>query len=419
VNVRGNFIYNRSLVGRLAGIETGERFAQSRVLQAQRRLYASRLFDRVYVNVSPGRANDSLIMDRPRESLDVRVDVSELPPRSLGLGAGVQLLPWRVLLAPEWEHLNVLGIGHSFSVGVSYSPVLSRNLLRDYRLNLNLAYRIPYLTRWEVNLATQPFVNWEYQLGRYELEYGAENGMSHDFSSNLSMTLANRLRRVQNSDTSATAAELPVQAITNALSVALAYDTRNDLFYPVRGGYLRPSVEVAGGWLGGSNDFYRFSCEIRYFRRFLLNHVLALRALTGAVVPYGVSHVVPYYEEFYLGGANSLRGYGEKAIGPVVTATDSHHYGDVLLNANAELRSPLVPINTSIVKGLGGALFLDGGNVFGSGGNYAFGKLQFAAGGGLRLNTPIGPVRLDYGKRLTEPTPGDWGRIYFGILNLF
>jgi outer membrane protein assembly complex protein YaeT len=420
LQVRGNRQVSHSLIRRYTGIRPGERFAQSRLVTAQHRLYTSRLFERIYLTVLPADTADTTsahVLSRATDSLDVRVDISELSPRSIGFGVGLQLPPWRGLVSAEWEHLNVANEGHNFRASADYSPVASREFLRDYIVNLNLLYRIPYVTRWAVNFSTQPFGKWTAEKGLRQLEFGAETGMSHDFSPALTAGLLNRLRRVVLLDSVPTGT-VPIRAITNSLSANLTWDTRNDVFNPTSGDYLAPKIEVAGGFLAGDNNFYRATLEGRIFRRLFFNHVIALRALGGYVLPYGHSNLVPYFEEFYLGGSNSLRGYDEKSVGPVI-ASDSNHYGDVMVNTNLELRSPYATLHNSLVRGLGGVVFLDGGMVRSRTEPSVWDKYQFAVGAGIRLNTVIGPVRLDYGRRLTDRPAKDWGKIHFAILNLF
>jgi outer membrane protein assembly factor BamA len=284
-------------------------------------------------------------------------------------------------------------------------------------LNLDLLYRIPYVTRWAVNFSTKPFGKWTAQTHLRQLEFGAETGMSHDFSPTLSAALLNRLRRVMLFD-SVPPGFVPIRAITNSLSASLTWDARNDLFNSASGFYIAPTVEQAGGFLAGDNNFYRATLDGRFFQRLFFNHVLALRAMGGYVTPFGHSNLVPYYEQFYLGGTNSLRGYDERSIGPVI-ASDSNHYGDVLVNTNVELRSPYASLHNSVFRGLGGVIFLDGGMVRSRTEPSVWDRYQFATGAGIRLNTVIGPVRLDYGRRLTNRPARDWGKIHFAILNLF
>ncbi len=418
LQVRGNRQIKRTLIRRYTGIRHGARFSQTQLVTAQHRLYGSRLFERVYLTVMPADSADTVtahVLQRATDSLDVRVDIVELSPRSVGFGIGLQLPPWRGLLSAEWEHLNVAGEGHDFRIAGDYSPVAGREFLHDYLADFDVTYRIPYVTRWAINFATHPYGKWTAEKQLRQLELGAETGMSHDFLPTLTASLLNRLHRVVRYDT----VVAPVSAITNLLGASLTWDTRNDLFNPASGFYLAPTLEVAGGVLGGSNSFYRARLETRFFRRLLFGHILALRAIGGYVLPYGRSNYVPEYEEFYLGGTNSVRGYNEKSIGPVIDPADSSRYGDVMLNTNVELRSPFLLLHNSVAKGLGAVIFQDGGLVRSRTGVSIWNRYQLAVGVGIRLNTVIGPIRLDYGKRLTAPPKGDWGKIHFAILNLF
>lgn len=423
ITVRGNISVSRQLIDRYISFRRGERYSQRKIIAAQRRLQASRLFDRVYVKVARSGSGDSLVRPTAEvlvDSVDIRIDVSEIPARGIGFGLGLQLLPWRGLVTGEWENLNVFSRGHNLKMEISYSPLLGSSLFRDYRLEGNGTYRIPFATGWAVNLMAKPFAKWESKSGRYNLSYGAESGASHDFTPNLNLALTNRLNWIAAGGTNIIHDQTTIRGITNSLGAVLTYDTRNDLFVPSRGIYLRPALEVAGGVLGGNNRFYRLVLESRGFQRVLFNHILGLRAMLGAVLPYGGITTVPYYEQFYLGGANSLRGYDEKSIGPnLVVMPDTQHYGWTVINTNIEFRSPSLLLQHSVVKGIGGVIFLDGGTIFGNESGFQLPGYEIALGGGLRINTPIGPLRLDYGRKLLNPPPGYWGRVYLGLLNMF
>jgi outer membrane protein assembly factor BamA len=168
---------------------------------------------------------------------------------------------------------------------------------------------------------------------------------------------------------------------------------------------------VAGGLLGGTNDFYRVGGEARAFRALPLGAVLAVRGMVGFTFPYGRTQLAPYYEVFAIGGRNCLRGYPDRSLGP----DDAPHggkYGPVIGNASFELRGPYFLNWVAVVA------FTDCGEVVGRSG-FSLSKLEYSAGGGIRVRTPIGPVRLDWGKRLKAPPAGDMGRVYFGILHAF
>lgn len=388
VRVRGNRTVRGATILRTLEIRPGEVFSCRRLEEAQRRVYAMKIFPRVLFYV----VRDSFALD----SVLVRFDVMEGAQQGVALGAGVETPPTRVLFSIEWEHNNVMNWGQWVIARVEVSPDLSGN----YRSGFDLTWRVPYLLRTRVDFQTHPFFYYERFDSSRRREYGIENGMQKDLAPQLRMGLFNRLRLV--ADTSS--------RVTNSLALSLIYDSRNNFFDPSQGLYFQPGLEGAGGPLRGDNDFVRGVADFRWYQALGLGFVFALRGLAGRVMPYGRSTAVPYYEEFSLGGKNNLRGYPDRALGPD-TASGSR-YGPVILNASAEVRGPY------LLRWVGVVGFVDVGQVAGQN-DLKLRGFEAGAGLGLRVPTPVGPLRLDWGKRLKQTPAGDWGRIYFGVLHAF
>ena len=191
---------------------------------------------------------------------------------------------------------------------------------------------------------------------------------------------------------------------TSSLELGVVKDTRDSILAPTRGYRNSFSAEVAGGILGGDRDFIKYvgetSWHFRTFERWP-NLILNLRLKGGWVGEYGETEYVPIYERFYLGGAHSVRGYAHRDIGP----KDEKGYpigGEVFLQFNAEYTYP-------IVRNIKGAVFFDSGGVWEDTGDIDSRDLESGVGIGLRLNLPIGPIRLDYGWALDR---GE-GRVHF------
>jgi outer membrane protein assembly factor BamA len=110
-------------------------------------------------------------------------------------------------------------------------------------------------------------------------------------------------------------------------------------------------------------QFVKLSAEYRESFTLTRSLQLATRFRTGILYAYGNSDQAPYSEQFYVGGANSIRAYTVRSIGPGSYHTDDSQYsyldqtGDFKLEANVELRFPLY-------GSLNGAIFLDAGNVW-------------------------------------------------------
>ncbi|MFO7675432.1 MAG: BamA/TamA family outer membrane protein [bacterium] len=420
LRVRGNRRVATNVVLRAIEVRPGELFSRRRLQEAQRRLYATRLFQRVlfYVLRPDGGAGEMIwgqgvqtgdavpgtgeAASYPVDSVVIRYDVAEQTQHGLAFGAGFEAPPFRLLGSVDWQHLNVLGRAHVFEAGVEYSP----GFTGDYRFGLQASYRVPYLFLNRVNFSFRPFFAVERIDTALSRELGAETGLSRELAPQLSAGLFNRFRVV--ADTAS--------GVTNSVALNLQYDTRDDVFDPGQGVFLRPLAEVAGGLLQGSNDFYRVSGEARGFGRFGPGFVLAARAVAGSCFPYGSTARIPYYEAFTLGGRNNLRGYQDRSVGPDSTgrlADGGFRFGPMILNGSIELRSPY------ILGWVGLVAFADGGEVVGPEAGFSTGAFEYSAGAGVRVRTPIGPARVDWGKRLRNPPAGDRGRFYFGLLHAF
>lgn len=415
IRVRGNRAVATRVVLRTTELSPGELYSRRRLQDAQRRLYATRLFHRVlfYVLRPDGEGGlsglpfqadsaETWVSPAQAESVVIRYDVVEQPQRGFAFGAGFEAPPFRLLGSVDWQHLNVFGRAHVFETGVEYSP----NFAGDYRLGLRLNYRVPYVFGARVDFSMLPFFYVERLDTALSREYGAETGVSRYLAPQLSVGLFNRLRLV--ADTAS--------GVTNALALNLRYDTRDDILDPGRGWYVRPVAEVAGGLLQGSNDFYRVSGELRWFRPLGSRLVLATRAMAGSTFPYGQTERVPYYEGFTLGGRNNLRGYPDRALGPDSTGPREEggfRYGPMMLNASIELRSAYAFNLVGLVA------FADAGEVVGPETGFSREAVEYGAGAGVRVRTPIGPVRVDWGKQLKNPPANDRGRFYFGLLHAF
>ena len=138
-----------------------------------------------------------------------------------------------------------------------------------------------------------------------------------------------------------------------------------------------------------------------------------ITARAGAVGAFGNSDSVPIYERFFSGGADSIRGYKERGVGPKDPATNSPLGGEAILLGSAEYVFPVV----DFIKG---AIFMDAGNVWEKEGDFGSGGYKYSAGPGIRVKTPVGPVKLDYGYPLkVDPGEKKVGRFHFSLSRAF
>lgn len=162
---------------------------------------------------------------------------------------------------------------------------------------------------------------------------------------------------------------------TRSLTFGRVYDSRDNVYDPHEGKRIGYSVEWAGG-LGGDFDFTKWTADWRYYYRAGGENVWALNLGAGYA-----SGNMPLSQRFTMGGSDTLRGY-----------EDDQFRGNSMLKATLEYRFP-------IVKKVQGVLFTDNGYAWDKRHEDAFdlGLLKNSYGLGLRINSPLGPVKLDYG----------------------
>jgi outer membrane protein insertion porin family/translocation and assembly module TamA len=157
-------------------------------------------------------------------------------------------------------------------------------------------------------------------------------------------------------------------------------------------------LERAGWLLPGTFRYTSMSVEGRHYLPLGNRFVLANRAQWGNVAPVnGDPGNVPFSKKLFLGGSTSIRGWGRYEVSPL-TADGLPIGGNSLLAFSSELRAP-------IQGKLSAVAFLDGGNVTDNSWAVPMDSLRYAIGSGLRYQTPVGPVRLDFGYQL-NPIPG-------------
>ena len=198
--------------------------------------------------------------------------------------------------------------------------------------------------------------------------------------------------------------------------------------------YFRGNFETSGFMLKGANmllgisendegyntlfniryaQYVRADFDFRYYSVLSTENRIVWRTMFGIGVPYGNSDDLPFEKGFYAGGANGMRGWRIRSLGPGASTIDEDtnqidRIGDIQLEANIEYRFPI----HSFIKG---ALYVDAGNVwllkqndFFPGGDFKFknfaGEIALDAGFGLRFDFNFFIFRIDSALRLRDPS---------------
>ena len=218
----------------------------------------------------------------------------------------------------------------------------------------------------------------------------------------------------------------------SSVTGTLVYDNRDSVFLTTRGNRTEVSAEVAGGPMGGNVSDYKLNAKTSFYFPFFDKQVLQLLGAAGVVDSFGSTRgngtnvietvfsggktstvvraidPVPIFDRYFLGGANTLRGFDFRKVSPKDGNNDPIG-GNTFVNATAEYTYP-------IVERVRGAFFFDIGNVYRDAYDFSFSNLKSDAGMGVRLNLPIGPLRLDYGYPImSDKFTGRSGKIQFSV----
>jgi len=148
--------------------------------------------------------------------------------------------------------------------------------------------------------------------------------------------------------------------------------------------------------------------------------VLATRIRGSLMTEFGKTEEVPSEDRLFLGGAYTVRGYQEATLGPVYSTADSvgpgllgdPKGGKALLVGNVEFRK-------NLFWRLGGQVFLDLGNLWYEIEHFNLEDLRLTGGVGIVFFTPVGPLRLDYARRIMTAGDSFGGRFHLSILYAF
>ena len=201
--------------------------------------------------------------------------------------------------------------------------------------------------------------------------------------------------------------DLEVDIFRLASNVVL--DRRNDLFNATQGWFHSSLIEYGREPGGGDIRFAKYLAQQYQHWNPGGRVVVASGGRIGLATGLGDTLITT--ERFFVGGGNTVRGYAQDGLGPKSFFGDARG-GNALLILNQEVRFP-------IAWRIGGVGFVDAGNVFETTSEISFGDLVVGTGLGLRVDTPVGLLRFDYGFAFSREPDEPVGRFHFSIGQAF
>ena len=397
------------VVERELRFSSGEPLTAVALSEARRRLDATRLFDRVDVEA---------LGDPSAPTRDVQVSVREAKPWRFEFGAGYSTDEgFRGFFTLAYD--NLFGTGRSASL-------MTRVSEKGYRGEL--AYREPWVldTLWQGEAIA--FVEEKQEVGYLRDSYGGTFTLQRELLPSLfipdeptdhpkSLRGGFRYRIEQfhrydiDPDLVADGAIPRPADLVTSLQSFLTLELRDLPSDPHKGSYHFASFEVGSRLLGGDVSFVKFRLENTWLAPLPAQTVLAVSTRFGIAAPYGDSRDLVIEDRFKAGGSTSVRGYKLDKVGPLDDGGNPRG-GDLSILTNVEYRFP-------IYRWLGGVVFFDTGMVTPTVSDFAWSALFPGVGSGLRITTPIGPIRLDVGYALRQVRTDDRIQVYLTVGQAF
>ncbi len=287
------------------------------------------------------------------------------------------------------------------------------------RPKVTLSYIQPYFGSASNTLIATIFDNIRKDNDSFEVEQrGGRLALSYDVKKAISLTGGFFFEQNEpvNVEADAMLSEMDAKRSNTAgISMHAAWDTRDNLIFTTKGGYVQFGVKSAFETGVTETEFLEFNGNISWFLPLFGKSVLANSISGQSIDPIRHSTSVPIYYRYFLGGDISqsapVRGFEKHQIGPTGTA-ENKIGGDRLLVLNTEFRFP-------IYGPFGAVLFYDAGANWLNTDTYQSEDFRDAAGAGLRIATPVGPLRFDYGWKLDRRDGESAGEYYLTIGSAF
>lgn len=327
--------------------------------------------------------------------VDLEVKVKEKPTGTFSVGGGYSSVD-RFIIMTEVTQGNLFGRGQLLRARVD---------LGRRRTSNTLTFREPYLFDSNISGTVDLFNTVRIFSSYQEKRLGGDLILGRPFGEYVNGTVSYTVQTLEIFKVQQRAPDrIKDQAergdtLTSALGFSLTRDTRDFIFDPTDGGRNSISLQYAGTFLGGDNDYYKVVFDSSRFFPLWREHVLSIRGRVGYAVGIG-DEELPIGERFYVGGINTVRGFKFGKAGPI-TSTGEILGGNKELFMNVEYLIPLVP--EAKIKWL---FFYDIGRAFDDSEAIRFSELRQGAGFGIRWISPVGPLRLEMGANL-DPQRGE------------
>jgi outer membrane protein insertion porin family len=402
INIEGNTRTKDKVIRREVLVAPGDVFNTVRVDTTKKRLENLGYFAKVETY-----PEDTDIPGRK----DLTILVQEKRTGSLSFGGGFstvdKLVGFAELTQGNFDLLNwpsFTGGGQKFRLRLQYGTE---------RKDFILTITEPYFLDRRLSLTGQAFyTEANYLSAEYDQRnYGFTFEMRKPINAYMYGTLGYTLQDVDIFNVAISASDF-IQSQKGSFTESkvfssVVFDSRDNPLLSRRGQRITFSPFISGGFLGGDTQVYGLDLEGSQYFRLPKDTILLINGEIATVSEWGNGNDVPIFERLFLGGSNNLRGFPFREIGPKDEFGEPKG-GKSMARATIEWTFP-------IIEKARGAIFYDTGFVNSSPWSFGFNNIASDVGIGLRLDLPIGPLRLDYGYPVMRNGYNGGGHFNFNV----
>jgi outer membrane protein insertion porin family len=401
ISIQGVVKTNKDFIRREILVEKGDVYNPQKIRDTVRRLHQLGLYDSVRFQRLNTKSNE------PEQDMVLLVSETSAKDVEFGIGYSTELGGRGFV---EYSDRNVFNYGGKGS---------ARTELSLERPKVTLQYLHPHVFTRDTKLAASLFDEFQRDNPSFEVEKrGGRLAVHHTFDPTLSLSVGYLFQQVDPSDVNKAAQISPYDTdVLNlgGLDAQVLWDFRDDIIQPRKGGVNQLYLRMTSKALGAEAEFFEAQAQSNWYWRVIGDMVVAC-ALSGKLIePADGSKQVPIYARYFLGGDSTVRGFEKYEIGPSAFTEDGDAVrvgGNRLVRGNVEIRFP-------IYGSFGGVLFGDAGANWINEDGFNSTYIREGAGVGLRVATPIGPLRLDYGWKLDREEGESAGEFYLTIGSAF
>ena len=426
VTITGVERYPRYTVTRESRIRSGDVYRRKTIIDSQRRLLESGYFSTARIT----RADT--VSDRLYPDFVLRVRERKPMYATFTTGAGQSAtrdLEWD--FSTGFGKRNFLGSRrYDLSAQLKFGVGGGRGLLEH-------AYRIRYTEPWFLGTRMPLMLSARYEPGVKdpELNYRIESwslsasttrNFGQEYKTNLGLEYeAVRIFGVPFDEAALLKDEEGI-SVRRKIYFIFRRDSRDHIFVPRRGSLADFAGEYCGGFLGGDDHFSKFEANWSSYQPMWPGWISATRFKVGWANAFGASDRVPLDDRFYLGGANTVRGFKVNTLGPMLPDGTLEKANFIAL-FNQEFRwqtfqvFQFLPVLKDVlgVWPLWQSVFFDMGNGYRKAADISFRNLAYSYGTGVQIVSPAGPIRIDYARRIKTETIDFDSYWHFTILYAF